>query len=72
MADVTLDEFRSRINSFFDEVLPSALDGVQGRVARAKTWRAALYDAGLAGIDYPVEYGGLGLGAQFKAAYAAR
>ncbi|MCB0992256.1 MAG: acyl-CoA dehydrogenase family protein [Acidimicrobiales bacterium] len=69
MADVTLDEFRSRINSFFDEVLPSALDGVQGRVARAKTWRAALYDAGLAGIDYPVECGGLGLGAQFKAAY---
>lgn len=69
MADVTLDDFRKRTQTFFDDTLPGVLAGVEGRVARARAWRNALYDAGLAGIDYPVEYGGLGLGPEYKAAY---
>ncbi len=35
-------------------------DGGGRTVARAKRWRAALYDAGLAGFGYPVDAGGLG------------
>ncbi len=62
MTEPTLDEFRGEIRRFFDEVLPTALDGVDGRLARAKAWRAALYDNGLAGLDYSADDGGRGLG----------
>jgi alkylation response protein AidB-like acyl-CoA dehydrogenase len=70
-----LAAFRSRVRAFLDGV-PSMLDAVTGGanggegggededgpavVIRAKAWRAALYDAGLAGFGYPVEYGGAG------------
>ena len=69
MTTPTLDDFRREVRRFFDELLPAALDGVQGTIPRAKAWRAALFDHGLAGIDYPVEYGGRGLGPEYLQAY---
>jgi alkylation response protein AidB-like acyl-CoA dehydrogenase len=35
-------------------------------VARAKTFQAALFDAGLAGLTWPVEYGGQGLSGRYQ------
>jgi alkylation response protein AidB-like acyl-CoA dehydrogenase len=35
-------------------------DGTPAQVARARVWRAALYDAGLAGFGYPTAFGGAG------------
>ena len=35
-------------------------ENTPGSVVRAKRWRQALYDAGLAGFGYPEEFGGLG------------
>ena len=63
-----LEAFRSYVREFFDG-LPARLDAQSGvtdgdhdprQVVRAKAWRAALYDAGLAGYGYPMEAGGLG------------
>jgi len=51
-------EFRAEVDHFFDDVLPGVLDGVEGTSARGKAWRAALFDHGLAAIDYPVAHGG--------------
>ncbi|HSL59335.1 MAG TPA: acyl-CoA dehydrogenase family protein, partial [Acidimicrobiales bacterium] len=56
------DDLRARIRRFFDVELPPVLDGVQGTLPRARAWRAALADAGLAGLGYPVEMGGSGGG----------
>ena len=58
----SLAEFRAEVRSFFDDVLPGALDGVAGGIPRAKAWRAALFDSGLGALDYPVEFGGRALG----------
>jgi len=58
-----------RINTFFGTTLPDVLGGVDGRMQRAKVWRAALFDAGLAGIDYPTELGGQGLDDKAQALY---
>lgn len=55
------DQFRSEVEDFFDNVLPNALDGVTGAMHRAKAWRAALFDHGLAALDYPTDVGGRGL-----------
>lgn len=38
-------------------------------VAAARAQQRSLHDAGLAGITWPVEYGGLGLGPEFRAAF---
>ncbi len=65
----TPDELRTEIETFFADVLPDALDGVTGSVARAKAWRSALFDAGLAGLDYPVELGGRGLDREHMAVW---
>ncbi len=62
----TIAEFRAEVRSFFDGVLPGVLEGVAGTIPRAKAWRAALFDHGLAAIDYPVETGGRGLGPEFR------
>ena len=43
----------------FDEV---EHDAEQRRIAEAQAFQAALFDAGLAGITWPKEYGGAGLG----------
>ena len=57
----TVDSFRSEIRTFFDDTLPAVLDGVEGTTLRAKAWRAALFDQGLAALDYPVQFGGRAL-----------
>ena len=61
-----LDAFRARVRAFFDGVPPLVGsgsgddEGDPGVVARARRWRAALYDAGLAGFGYAEAVGGLG------------
>jgi len=60
----TLEEFQSEVTTFFDEVLPGVLDGVDGTLGRAQAWRGALFDHGLAANDYPVEFGGRDLSAE--------
>ncbi len=51
---------RLTIREFFDVTLPRALTGLDGRLERARAWRAAFYDAGLAGLGYPESFGGHG------------
>lgn len=65
----TVDQLRIEVRTFFDEVLPDVLHGVSGTIPRAKAWRAALYDHGLAALDYPQEFGGRGLGSTHVTAY---
>ncbi len=65
-----LDSFRARVREFFDTTVPAVLDGVTGETARAKAYRAALFDAGLAGLDYPKSAGGQGLGPEYLAVFA--
>lgn len=71
MSVPTLDEFRNEVSVFFDDVLPDVLDGVTGRLNRAKAWRSALFDHDLAGIDYPTAFGGRGLSTDYVQAYQA-
>jgi len=46
------------VRTFFDDTLPPALAGIEGTQPRAKAWRAALFEAGLAALDFPVNVGG--------------
>jgi alkylation response protein AidB-like acyl-CoA dehydrogenase len=69
MPSPTIDEFRREVSGFFDDVLPGVLDGVTGNVARAKAWRAALFDHGLAAIEYPTDFGGRDLAPELVQAY---
>ncbi len=73
-----LHEFRLRVRSFFDGVpalMDAAAAGSGGEddprgVVRAKAWRGALYDVGLAGFGYPEAFGGLGDRPEEFAVYA--
>jgi len=65
----TTAEFRAEVRTFFDDILPGVLDGVTGTIPRAKAWRSSLFDHGLAAIDYPVEFGGRGLGPEYVQVY---
>jgi alkylation response protein AidB-like acyl-CoA dehydrogenase len=66
-----LKEFHRYVERFFSEITPPLIDETTGgSLTRAKAWRSALHDAGLAGFSYPVEYGGSGLGPGHKAIYA--
>ncbi len=66
----SLDAFRDEVRRFFDQTMPNAVAGTsEGTVARAKAWRVALYDHGLAALDYPTEFGGRGLDADYVTAY---
>lgn len=68
--DSDLARFRTKVRDFFDTTGPAALAGVVGDVERAKAYRSALFDAGLAGLDYPTEFGGQGLGAEYLEIFA--
>ncbi|MCP2252568.1 Acyl-CoA dehydrogenase [Prauserella aidingensis] len=66
------DGFRRRVRDWLAEHAPSGDDRVpeasesaptEEQLAAARRFQAALYDAGLAGITWPVEYGGQGLSA---------
>ncbi|KMS89806.1 acyl-CoA dehydrogenase family protein [Prauserella rugosa] len=63
-------DFRERVRTWLaenaprgDERVPDASESVpsEAQLAAAKRFQAALHDAGLAGITWPVEYGGQGL-----------
>jgi alkylation response protein AidB-like acyl-CoA dehydrogenase len=41
----------------------------EDRVARAKEWQGALFEARLAGLTWPVEYGGQGLPARYQSIF---
>ncbi len=69
MTTPTIESFRSEVSTFFDDELPGVLDGVTGTLGRAKAWRAALFDSGLAGLDYPTDFGGRGLGPEHLQVY---
>ncbi|MEY2766802.1 MAG: hypothetical protein RI912_464, partial [Actinomycetota bacterium] len=58
MGDAGTDTFDEEVERFF-AALPAVLDaaGPSG-LARARAWRRALFDAGLAGFGIPGEYGG--------------
>ena len=73
MAD-TLNEFATRVRGFFDtyaqrrRVDEDPMASIfmdhhdeEGMVSDAKEFQALLFDAGLAGITWPIEYGGHGL-----------
>ncbi len=62
------DVFERRVRAFFDGV-PLLLEGIEGRVPRARAYRAALADAGLVGIGLPTDLGGQGLGPEYEAVY---
>ncbi len=62
----SLAGFRDRIATFFSEGLVAALEGTGDDLAIAKAWRRALFDAGLAGLTIPRDYGGQGLDASYQ------
>ena len=66
--DVDEAGFRRRVRAFLQANVPTRSDGDGGRrpagpegVAAARAYQAALYEAGLAGLTWPQEYGGQGL-----------
>jgi alkylation response protein AidB-like acyl-CoA dehydrogenase len=69
-------DFRSRVGVFLDEHAPrrSAQDEEEdplrgpdeGLLKAAHTYQAALFDAGLAGLTWPKEYGGQGLSSRYQ------
>ncbi|KLO36076.1 acyl-CoA dehydrogenase [Mycobacterium nebraskense] len=79
MASESVEEFRSRAKAWLAENLPR-LDSGDAMVLQRdelSSWRRArelqkkLYDGGFAGICFPREYGGLGLGYEYKKAFDA-
>jgi alkylation response protein AidB-like acyl-CoA dehydrogenase len=68
MSEVSVTDFRNRARAWLEENAPrrASADGESGEPGRAgiaaqKAFQARLYDAGLAGITWPREYGGQGL-----------
>ncbi|MGZ4513532.1 MAG: acyl-CoA dehydrogenase family protein [Mycobacterium sp.] len=79
MTSESVEEFRSRAKAWLAENLPR-LDSGDAMVLQRdelSSWRRArelqkkLYDGGFAGICFPREYGGLGLGYEYKKAFDA-
>ena len=64
-ADESLDDFRARVRTWFAEHVELTGGTGDGRsleaVEAARRFQAALFDARLAGLTWPVEYGGQGL-----------
>ncbi len=66
----TVEEFRRDVHRFFHQTLPGIIDPLpEGSLERSRAWRNALFDHGLAAIDYPKLYGGRGLGQDYVSAY---
>ena len=75
----TVAEFRNRARAWLAENMPR-LDPVQAALLerdnltswqRARQLQKTLYEGGFAGICFPREYGGLGLGYEYKKAFDA-
>jgi alkylation response protein AidB-like acyl-CoA dehydrogenase len=79
MTDVpTEDEFRQEVLAFLRATLPAKDDEASGVVSfggsglsRSAAYQRQLADAGLAGITWPVEYGGRGLSGRYQRIYDA-
>lgn len=67
LAPADVDEFRAYVRAWLPGGLPRAAEAtsehepIEQQLARHRVLQRKLWDAGLAGILYPVEYGGLGL-----------
>lgn len=66
LAPAELDAFRAYVRAWLPDGLPrrgevKTEEAAAGQVARHRVLQRRLWDAGLAGILYPIEYGGLGL-----------
>lgn len=65
-------EFRARCRAFLDEhavgihLGGDADAGGAKRLEAGRTFQRALFDAGLAGLTYPVEFGGQGLDKSYE------
>ncbi|BBZ69865.1 acyl-CoA dehydrogenase family protein [Mycobacterium paraseoulense] len=79
MTSESVEEFRGRARAWLAENLPR-LDSGDAMVLqrdeltswqRARELQKKLYDGGFAGICFPREYGGLGLGYEYKKAFDA-
>ena len=79
MTSESVEEFRSRAKAWLADNLPR-LDSGDAMVLqrdelaswqRARELQKKLYDGGFAGICFPREYGGLGLGYEYKKAFDA-
>ena len=77
-----LGEFRERARTWLSDLLPSFGSGdavftgeggpdAHKRAAKAKELQRATFDAGFAGITFPVEYGGRGLSVAHRDAFNA-
>lgn len=78
MADIDVDAYRSNARAWLERNLPRA--GTQAKRERGevptaehltaqRSLQRTLFDAGYAGIDWPVEYGGQGLTAAHRRAF---
>lgn len=65
------EEFRGRVRTFFTETTPALLAQGGSEIQRAQTWRAALFDAGLAGFGYEPKHCGHDHPAHYAAIYGA-
>ena len=73
----TPEGFGARAGQWLAEHLPDETEGAAGNgprtpaeeLAHSRAFQAALYDAGFAGITWPAEYGGLGLGQAHQQAF---
>lgn len=70
MTPTDLSAFRSQVRDFLDREVPALLDGVTEFADRARAYRRALHDAGLAGLSFPREFGGQGLPQEYERAFA--
>ncbi len=71
---IGVDAFRARVRAWLDEHCTERYRGLQFRgdpdadwLTRMREWNNLLADAGLMGIDWPVEHGGRGLGIAHQA-----
>lgn len=65
--------FRERVRSFLDDALPRLPwpepERLEDKVPFWRQWQRMLYDAGLAGLTWPKEYGGQGLDERMRAIF---
>ena len=79
MTAETVEEFRSRARSWLAANMPRLEPGqaallqrdAEASWQRARELQKTLYEGGFAGICFPREYGGLGLGYEYKKAFDA-
>lgn len=72
-APETVDEFRERARRWLADHMPpfgeSGGEGGLGSHDRARQLQRRIWDGGFAGICWPAEYGGLGLGIEYQRAF---